>query len=101
MPEPITKRLAVTFSDGLPLGTHGSFKHDGQTWIAYPAKKDARIMSVIDRMLGIFSRITADALRSINAHPDNPDLCALAASIVGSAGRGTKLAAEKGRALTS
>lgn len=101
MPEPITKRKAVTFANGLPLGTHATFDHDGQKWIAYPARKDARIVAVMDRMLGILSRITEDALRSINAHPDNAQVAVLAASIVASARRATELASEKGKALTS
>lgn len=105
MPEPATKRLAVTFNDGLPMGTRATFTHDGQTWIAYPVKKNAQIVAVMDKMLGILGRITDDALRSINTHPDNRAVTVLATSILKAMRRAdtsyAELAAEKGAALTS
>ena len=71
MPEPVVKRLQVTFNVGLPLGTHASFKHDGEWWIAYPSAKYTRIVTCIDRMLGIYSMIRKDMLRWINNWPDD------------------------------
>jgi predicted type IV restriction endonuclease len=44
MPEDVIKRLQVTFSIGLPLGTRATFNHDGELWIAVPAKKYQQIM---------------------------------------------------------
>ena len=105
MAEPVTKRLAVTFADGLPLGTHATFKHDGQTWIAYPAPKNAAIVAVIDRILGLLSKITADALRSINGHPGNAELAAFASRVLSAAQRADtsyeELAKDKVKAVTS
>lgn len=71
MSEEVTRRLAVTFNDGLPMGTHAHFKLDRELWIAYPASKNTRILAVIDRMIGVFSRIHTDMLRWINIWPDD------------------------------
>lgn len=71
MPEDVSKRIDVTFGTGLPLGTHASFRHQGEIWIAFPAAKNARILSIIDRMLGIFTRVTTDMVRIINDHPED------------------------------
>lgn len=73
MPEDITKRLAVTFSTGKPLGVHAHFKHEGAHWIAYPATKNTRIFAVIDRMVGIFGRIHDDMTRWINDWPNDAE----------------------------
>ena len=50
------KRVQVTFDNGLPLGTHASFTHQGQRWIAVPATKYTAIVTVTDRLLGIIGR---------------------------------------------
>ena len=65
------KRIEVTFSDHLPLGTHGHFKHGGAHWIALPAKKLSRITAVIDRYVGIFAAVQRDTLRILNDHPQD------------------------------
>lgn len=101
MTETVTKRKQVTFDDGLPLGTRGTFTHDGELWIAYPASKNQRIVAVIDRMLGILSRISGDALRSINGHPGNTELAAFAARVLQAGHHGNDLAGEKVKAVTS
>jgi hypothetical protein len=73
MAEDVTKRITVTFSDGLPLGTHAHFKHDGVHWIAYPASKNTAILTIIDRMLGIYTRIAADMVRWLNVWPNDAE----------------------------
>lgn len=57
MSETVTKKLTVTFNDGLPLGIHATFKHEGQHWVAFPAEKQTRITTVSDRLIGILSRL--------------------------------------------
>ena len=69
MAEDITKRVAVTFATGLPHGTHAHFKHDGQIWIAYPAAKNTRIVTVIDRMLGIYATMQRRLVDWLNTRP--------------------------------
>jgi hypothetical protein len=69
--ETVTKRLAVTFHDGLPIGTRGIFTYEKQTWIALPIKKYTRIVTVIDRLLGAFSRVRTDMITMINDHPED------------------------------
>jgi hypothetical protein len=105
MSEPTTKRKAVTFSDGLPLGRDASFTHDDELWIAYPARKNARIVAVLDRLLGIYSTMTANVVRSLNEHPENAGVHTLATSILGSVDRAratyTDIASEKSKAVTS
>lgn len=73
MPEDIVKKIAVTFGTGLPLGTHAKFKHNGEIWIAYPVKKNTHIVTVIDRMIGIFSTIQRDMINWLNTMPEDAD----------------------------
>jgi hypothetical protein len=105
MPEKITKKLTVTFDAGLPMGTCARFKHEGEIWIAYPAKKNTRILTVIDRLLGIYGGMTDDIVRCLNNHPDNPALQEIAVACLGSVDRARKLwfeiAVEKVKAATS
>lgn len=92
----------VTFGNGLPLGEHAVFKHEGKMWIAYPAKKNERILAVIDRMIGIYARITADMIRWINSHPQDAQRVAWLAENVGRAqALRAELVAEKTEAVTS
>jgi len=71
MPEDVTKRISVTFGTGLPHGTHAHFKHNDEMWIAYPASKNTEILSVTDKMLGIFRRISRDMTRWLNEWPED------------------------------
>lgn len=91
MSPPTTKRLQVTFRDWLPMGTSATFKHDGQLWIAYPSTKNTRILAGVDRMIGIYGRVTADMVRWIN---DWPDDAIRVTAILESIGRGQTLARE-------
>lgn len=100
MPEDTTSRKQVTFTDGLPCGTRATFKHDDQFWVAYPASKDAAIVAVLDRLLGVLAKMNDQALRSINAHPDNPELMEFAARILGTTAAARELAVDKREALT-
>lgn len=67
----VTKKLPVTFDSGLPMGTCARFTYEGQIWIAYPSKKNARIMAVMDRLLGLYDRMIDNTVRVINNHPGN------------------------------
>jgi hypothetical protein len=71
-----TKRLEVQFSDSMPMGTHATFKHDGEMWICYPAKKSSLIWSVIDRLVGVHASIAKEMVRWINERPGDADLIA-------------------------
>ena len=73
MTEGTIKRIAVTFGTGLPLGTHAHFKHDGEHWIAFPASKNTRILGVIDKLIGIYSRIAQDMIDWLNSRPEDAD----------------------------
>src|SRR5512139_2708418 len=99
------KRVQVKFGTGLPLGRYATFTHDGERWIAYPADKEARIVAVLDRMLGLYARITDDVVRCLNDHPDDAELRRLAVVILGPVQRAREawadIAAEKVRAVTS
>jgi hypothetical protein len=87
MPEDVTKRLAVTFADGLPLGKRASFRHDGQAWLAYPAKKQQVLFALVDRMVGALARIQAEAIRWLSAHPDDAARVAMLLRIIADANR--------------
>lgn len=96
MAEDITKRVAVTFATGLPLGTHAHFKHDGEIWIAYPAKKNQRILAVIDRMVGVFSTFTRQMVDWMNKTPaDAPQVAMLLESLARAQRLREELIAEK------
>lgn len=71
MSEPLTKSLKVTFQNTLPLGTRGTFTHDKELWIAYPATKNQRLFAVTDRLLGVHKAIIRDSLALINDHPED------------------------------
>lgn len=101
----ITKKIAVTFDSGLPMGTCARFTHDGEIWIAYPAKKSQRIVAVIDRLLGILDRMTDNTIRILNNYPGDPAVQELAVATLGSVDiarqRWFDLAVEKTKAVTS
>ena len=69
-----TKSVKITFADGLPLGARGTFKRNGQWWIAVPMSKYQRITAVIDRLLGVHAGIASEMLRWINARPQDIEL---------------------------
>jgi hypothetical protein len=69
MSETVSKRLAVTFNDGLPLGTHGSFTYKGERWIAVPLVKYNRILAATDRTLAALSKIRARVVKRVSTHP--------------------------------
>lgn len=82
MAKDVVKRLQVTFAVSLPMGTRGTFTHDGEMWVAYPASKNQRIFTVIDRMIGIFGGIHDDMLRWINHWPEDGErVCAVIESV--------------------
>lgn len=74
MSRDIAKKIEITFADSKPMGTRGTFTYDGELWIAYPAKKNQRIFTIVDTLLGIHSAITDEMIRWINARPGDADL---------------------------
>jgi isocitrate dehydrogenase len=70
------KQKKVTFSSTLPMGTRGTFAHEGELWIAYPASKNQCIHAVIDKLIGIHKRIADDMVTWINVRPQDADLIA-------------------------
>lgn len=92
----VTKKIQVTFTTGLPMGACARFKHEGEIWIAYPAKKNSRILAVIDRFLGIYGGIIDNTVRIINRHPENAGVQELAVSCLGSVERARKLSWDLG-----
>lgn len=69
MSETVSKRLAVTFDDGLPLGTRGAFTYQGERWIALPLTKYQSILHAADRMTGRLARVRGALTRRIGSHP--------------------------------
>lgn len=101
MAKDVVKRLQVTFAVSLPMGTRGTFTHDGELWIAYPAKKNQRIVVVIDRMIGIFTSIHDDMLRWINHWPSDAEkVCAVIESVERARALREELVLEKSEART-
>ena len=71
MTVPVTKRLAVTFRDGLPIGERGEFTYDKQRWVAYPARRYTAILTVLDRLLGAHAGVQRELLRLLSDHPED------------------------------
>jgi hypothetical protein len=69
--ETTIKRLKVTFSDGLPLGTHASFTHEGERWIAVPLAKYNSVLAVTDRLIGVLGRVRGALTHVIGAFPSD------------------------------
>jgi hypothetical protein len=69
--ETVRKRLVVTFDDGLPLGTHGVFTHEGQKWIAVPLPKYNAILAAADRMVSVLNRARTQLTRRVSSNPDS------------------------------
>lgn len=70
------KKLTVTFANSRPMGTHATFKHDGEIWICYPSKKSSLIWSLIDRLVGVHAGIAKEMVRWINERPGDAELIA-------------------------
>jgi hypothetical protein len=87
----VTKK--VTFNDGLPLGGHATFTHEGQRWIAFPAEKHWKIAAVIDRLVGIHARTARIMVSWVNSWPDDAVRVAEVMEI-------TRRARELGRSVT-
>jgi hypothetical protein len=99
--EDVVKRLVVTFRRGLPLGTHASFRYEGELWVAYPAEKSTRIHACIDRLLGVHARVQSEMVRWINVRPGDADLVARVVALVGRAAEiHEEMIVEKARAAT-
>lgn len=102
MPEPVTKRLQVTFNTGLPLGTRGTFTHDGQRWIAVPADKYHRLTALIDRSLGVLDGIERHMTNWVAGHPhDTERVGMLLAGIARAREYSDEIAIDKVKAVTA
>lgn len=71
--EPVTKRIEVTFRDGLPLGTNGMFRYDGRKWIAQPFEKHIATLTVTDRLIGVLDNIREQMTQWVAAHPGDAE----------------------------
>lgn len=69
MSETVVKSLKVSFNKSLPMGTRGTFTHEGEIWICYPAKKNQQLWAVTDRLIGIHRAIQDDLIAWINDWP--------------------------------
>jgi hypothetical protein len=72
--EYVTKRVQITVKRGLPMGLHASFTYEGEPWVAHPAWKYRRIVSVLDRLIGLQAGIHHEMMRWIKARPQDTDL---------------------------
>lgn len=101
MPEPVTKRVNVTFNTGLPLGTRGTFTHDGQRWIAIPHSKYQRIGAVMDRTIGALDWIRGDLTRWLASNPADTTRVAMILAVIARAHHNRdELAMDKAKAVT-
>lgn len=73
MSETVVKKVSVSFNDGLPLGTHATFKHNGEMWTAFPSKKYAAITTVTDRLIGALANIRGQMTRWVSSHPEDAE----------------------------
>ena len=73
MGEPVEKRLKVTFHDGLPMGSRGTFTYEGERYIAVPFDKYREILSVSDQLLAIVSLVRTRLTKWVGAHPDDAE----------------------------
>lgn len=102
MPPDVVKSHKITFATSPPMGTRGTFTHDGELWIAYPASKNQRIHAVIDRLVGAHDRIATEMIRWINARPGDAELVARVLDIASRARfLYQELTIEKQEAMTS
>lgn len=100
--EPVTKRVTVTFHDGLPLGTRGIFTHQGQRWIAIPMEKYTRIVTVTDRLIGALNTIRGQLTRWVSAHPQDAERVVMILTVVAHAEEAARQATvDKAEAQTS
>ena len=91
----------VTFNDGLPLGAHATFTHEGEKWIAHPMKKYQKITAAMDRVLGLHSYTTKLMVSWVNSYPEDGEKVAKVMEITHRAREmGRSVAMEKAEALT-
>lgn len=73
MTETKTVSRKLTFNDGLPLGVHATFTHEGEKWIAHPLVKYQKIAAAMDRILGLHSHINRLMVSWVNSWPEDGD----------------------------
>jgi hypothetical protein len=96
----VSKKL--TFNDGLPLGVHALFTHEGQKWIAFPFAKYQKIIGVMDRILGLHSYTVKLMVSWVNSWPEDGEKVAKVMEITQRARADARsVAMDKSVALTS
>lgn len=101
MTETKTVSKKLTFNDGLPLGIHATFTHEGQKWIAHPLPKYRKIAAAMDRILGLHSYTTKLLVSWVNSWPEDGERVAKVMEITQRArAEGKAAAMEKAEALT-
>lgn len=91
----------VTFDDGLPLGLRATFKHEGERWVAYPDVKYRKIVTVMDRLIGMHSHIAKLMVSWVNSWPGDAERVAKVMEITHRArGLGRSVTMEKVEAVT-
>lgn len=101
MTETKTVSKKLTFNDGLPLGIHATFTHEGQKWIAHPLTKYRKITAVMDRILGLHSYVNKLMIFWVNSWPEDAEKVAKVMEVTQRArAEGKAVAMEKAEALT-
>jgi hypothetical protein len=96
----VTKRVQITFDEGLPLGTHGSFVYEKRRWIAVPLDKWTETVTVTDRLLGVLARVRAQLTQWVGIHPVDAARTVMILQVL-EAAEASALIHEKQRAQTS
>lgn len=101
MPD-VVKQHKITFAKSLPMGTRGTFMHDGELWIAFPAWKNQRINAMLDRLIGLHRLTTKRMVSWINRRPQDAELVAEVLEITsGAQALYEELIHEKSEAVTA
>ena len=101
MTETKTVSKKLTFNDGLPLGAHAMFMHEGEKWIAHPFLKYQKITAVMDRILGLHSYTTKLMVSWVNSWPEDGEKVAKVMEVIQRAKADAKsVAMDKAVALT-
>ena len=101
MSETKTASRKLTFNDGLPMGIHATFTHEGEKWVAIPAKKYRMISAAMDRVLGLHSYINKVMVMWVNQWPEDSEKVAKVMEVTQRARAEQRaVAMEKAEALT-
>jgi hypothetical protein len=99
MTVPRTATRKVTFHDGrpLPMGTHATFKEEGELWVAVPLTKYSGFLTILDNNIGVLNTVREECVRWLTTHPDDVARVGMLLAIIARADDHAKAAAaEKG-----